>query len=247
MELTTLRLEVRERLGELTADFFTDDEVDRAINEAVKRFCAEEKWPFLITEWTSSITSASDELPLPSNVSLTRLFNLAIDSSSLAHPRMLERVDPQEGFALRHQYDTTTGSPRWYYIASTNLSVDEAPPIVYTARLIPAPDGDYDVEAQYMAVPVELSGASDEPMVPEEYQDAIPAWAAGKLFLKELSISQKANEQFAIYQKVLSQARADLKSFDLDEVVAWGRRHPLRGPWASTSDVYGRIPPTLGT
>ncbi len=83
--------------------------------------------------------------------------------------------------------------------------------------------------------------------MPEEYQEAIPAWATGKLFLKEFSISQKASEQFSLYAKVLGQAKRDLQSFDMDEVVAWGRQEPLgrryvgRAPGANY-----RLPPTLG-
>jgi hypothetical protein len=245
MDLADLRLEVRERVNELVADFFTDDEVDRAINEAVRRFCAEEKWPFLLTEWESTLDADDQELTLPSDVSLTRVFNLSISGGTLSIPRMLVRVDGNEGFALRHQYSLTTGTPRWYYISQSNQSADEAPPVTYTAKLIPTPDFDYEVEAQYMAVPVLLTGASDEPMVPTEYQEAIAAWATGKLFLKELGISQKASEQFSIYAKVLEQARADLRSFSLDEVVAWGREHPI----THGVGFYGgavRLPPTLG-
>lgn len=246
MDLADLRLEVRERLNELAADFFTTDEVDRAVNEAVRRFCAEEAWPFLLTEWSSSFTTDDAELDLPSDVSLTRVFNLAISGSNLSIPRMLIRVDPNEGFVLRHQYTNGTGTPRWYYITRSNQSTDEAPPVTYTAKLVPASDGDYDVEAQYMAVPVLLSGPSDEPMVPTEYQEALAAWATGKLFMKEHgSISQKASEQFGIYGKVLEQARKDLKAFNLDEVVAWGRRLPLRGSNDWTT-LQSRIPQNLG-
>lgn len=246
MDLTDLRLEVRERVGELSADFFTDSEVDRAINEAVRRFCVEEKWPFLLTEWTSTTVADSADLDLPSNVSLTRVFNVSISGGSLSRGAMLERVDPNEGFMLRHQYTDRTGAPRWYYITKSNLSDDEAPPVTYTAKLIPTPDATYDVEAQYMAVPVTLTGTAEEPMVPTEYQEAIPAWAAGKLFLKEQSVSQKASEQFGIYAKVLDQARKDLKEFSLDEVVAWGRKQPMPGGGYSMGDARWRLPTNLG-
>lgn len=244
MDLTDLRLEVRERLNELTADFYTTDEVDRAINEAIRRFCAEEQWPFLMTEWTSAIVTDDTELDLPSDVSLTRVFNLSIDGDNLSTARMLERVAPAEGFALRHQWQDHVGSPRWYYITRSNQSTDNAPPVTYTAKLVPQSDGDYDVEAQYMAIPATLTLASEEPMVPTEYQEAIVAWATGKLFLKELQISQKASEQFRIYGTVLEQARKDLRSFSQDEVVAWGRKQPMRGYWAITP--ADRTPPTLG-
>jgi hypothetical protein len=244
MDLTDLRLEVRERLNELTADFYTTDEVDRAINEAVRRFCAEEPWPFLTTEWTSSIAADTAELDLPSDISLTRVFNLTISGDNLATPRTLERVSPQEGFLLRQTYFDKTSSPRFYYITRSNLDTDNAPPTTYTAKVIPTTDAAYDVEAQYMAVPATLTGTSEEPMVPTEYQEAIVAWATGKLFLKELQLSQKSSEQFRIYGTVLDQARRDLKAFNMDETVAWGRQQPMRGYFARPR--VERIPPTLG-
>lgn len=249
MDLAGMIDEVRERLGETDGldDFWTDDEITRAINEAIVRFCYEDQWPFLLTEWDSSITVDEDELDLPQSVSLTRVFNLAINGDTLATPRMLTRVSPQEGFRLRHMYSNMSGCPRWYYITRTDLSTSSAPPITYTAKLIPTSDGDYDVEAQYMAVPDELATDTDEPMVPPEYQEAIVAWATGKLFLKELGISQKSQEQFQIYSKVLAQAIQDLKAFDLDETVAWGRNEPLRGYWAQEFDPRFRVPPTLGS
>ncbi len=235
MDLADLRLEVRERVNELTADFYTTDEVDRAINEGIRRFAAEEPWPFLVTEWTSSIAAATTDLDLPSDISLTRVFNITISGDNLITPRSLERVTPQEGFRLRQTYFNRTGSPRYYYITKSNLPDDEAPPTIYTAKVIPTTDAEYDVEAQYMAVPTVLTG---------EYQEAIVAWATGKLFLKELAISQKANEQFGIYRMVLDQARKDLKGFNIDETVAWGREQPL--PRYRMQPRVERIPPTLG-
>lgn len=249
MDLTDIRTEVRARIQELTADFYTDTEVDNAINEAQRRFCNEEKWPFLLTEFSSTLSVGSDELDLPNNVSLNRIFNISISGDVLPYGRMLERVDPQEGFRLRQMYNITSpirGIPRWYYITRSNQDADGAPPIIYTAKFVPLADNDYTVDGQYMMVPLDLTGGADEPTVPIEYQEAIVAWATGKLFLKEFSISQKASEQFSIYAKVLEQARQDLKTFDLDEVVALGRRNPLRGAWDATNDVRYRTPPTLG-
>ncbi len=248
MDLADIRVQVRSIIGETSTytDFFTDVDVDHAINEAQRRFCSEEKWPFLLTEWESDLVEGTDTLDLPSDVSLTRVFNIAIDGSNLSQPRMLVRVDGNEGFRLRHLYTNHYGTPQWYYIANSNLKDDEAPPVTYTARVIPTPDADYTVEAQYMAVPATLSGPADEPMVPTEYQQAIVAWAAGTLFLNEQQISQKASEQFGIYAKVLETARNDLKSFSLDEIVAWGRQEPLAGFWGRTMDPRFRTPPTLG-
>ncbi len=245
MDFDTLRDEVRERLGELEEDFFLDVEVDRAINEAIKRFSAEERWEWLFTEATDTLPEATDELDLPLNVGPNRVFNISVSGGSLGtvSGRILEKVLPTEGFRLRHLWDPRTSSPRWYYITS---AFSDAAGTTYTARFIPVPDADYDIEYQYLAVPDDLSGATDEPQIPLEYQEAIPAWAAGKLFLKEFSISQKANEQFALYAKVLQQARKDMKEFDYDETVAWGRHQPVYRYDYKDRAVRNRIPPTLG-
>lgn len=252
MNLGEYQEEVRERLGEVTAsfttdgDFWTNDEVRRAINEAQRRFCAEEQWPFLVTEWTSSITTNDTTLALPSNVSLARVFNLSIDGDNLQSAQLLKRVEPSAGFRLRAAYDDYTGAPFAYYIVTSDLPDNEAPPIQYTARLIPPSDGDYDVTAQYYAQPVVMTGQSDEAMVPDEYAEAIAAWATGKLFLKELGISQKSSEQFQVYYKVLAQAQKDLKAHNnLDEVVAWGR--DAGRIWSPDPfDPRRRMPPNLG-
>lgn len=244
MNLTTLRTEVRERVGELSADFYTDAEVDRAINEAQQRFASEERWPWLYTEWTSTLDGGDDSLTLPSNVSLNRVFNVSLSGGSLARPALIERLEPKSGFRARFMYDGYSGVPIYYYIHSSNQNDDNSPPVTYTARFIPTPDVDYDVEAQYLFTPLDLAAANDEPSCPEEYQEALVAWAAGKLYLKELAISQKAKEQFAIYGKVLDQAREDTLALTQDEEVAWGRRAPVHGRSMSERDyVMGRVPP----
>lgn len=248
MDLTTLRLEVRERIGELEADFFTDVEVDRAINEAIRRFSNEERWPWLTVEFSDSLADGVDTLALPSGVPPNRIFNLSVDGDTLIQPRVLERVNADEGFRLRHAWSGHESRPRWYYVHMTNLDAEAEAPVVYTIRFIPVPEADYTVEGQYLLVPNDLSGGSDEPQVPTEYQDAIPAWAAGKLFLKEQAVSQKANEQFAIYRNVVEQARTEMFETNVDQTIAWGREHPGEGVVHSEYEyVMGRVPPTLGS
>lgn len=246
MDLTTLRLEVRERLGELEADFFTDVEVDRAINEAIQRFCTEERWDWLMTEGTSTIAEGDSDVDLPLNVSPSRLFTVSVSGGSLGTTggRSLERVTPAEGVRLRHIWDGRGSSPRWYYVVS---AFSDSQGTQWTARFGPVSDGDYDVDFLYLAVPDELSSGSDEPGVPIEYQEAIPAWAAGKLFLKEMSISQKAQEQFSLYAKVLNQARTEQFAEGQDEVTAWGRSQPqARYDYDGREYTRSRIPPQLG-
>lgn len=236
--LTEMRTDTRERIGEDVADFFTDAEVDRALNLAQTTFTAEELWPWLFTEWEASIAEGVDELELPSNVSVHRAFNLAIMGGSLTRGRRLERLAPGAGFRARFAYEELSQSPRYYYISSASRDSAET---LYVVRFIPTPDTDYDVVGQYLRVPNEMVAADDVPDLPDEYHPALPAWAAGHLFLKELNISQKAGEQFGLYGEVLRQARK-LLELHSDENVAWGRVTPTR----KRMSIYDRIPLTLG-
>jgi len=242
--------EVRERIGETTEeDFFSDAEITRALNEGLRRFSNEERWPWLFSDFSQDLEASSDEMELPDDVALNRVFGLNIqDDTTLAGGQMLERVEPMEGFRLRHAHKDREAVPRYYYISKSNLSADQEPPIKYTAKLIPTPDLAYEVTGIYMFVPPLLSSVEEEPALPPEYQAALPAYAAGLLFLKELEISQKASEQFAIYNSILGNAVRETKRFNADEVVAWGRSKPSGRRWGRDyfPDIRTRLPATLG-
>jgi hypothetical protein len=240
MLLSELRTDVRERIGEDAADFFTDAEVDRAINLGVTTFTAEEPWPWLYTAFTSTLAGGATTKQLPNNVSVHRFFNLAIFGGDLARGRLLERVEPEQGFQLRYDYTNLNSSPTYYYISA---AVQTAGATIYTVTVTPTPNVSYDMEALYMRVPAVLASAGDEPDMPDEFQPAVAAWAAGHLYLKEMDISQKSQEQFALYNKVLEQARKVLE-VHVDSDVAWGREAPLRRFAKST--IWDRLPSQLG-
>lgn len=248
MDFGTAQREVRERLGELEEDFFTDAEIKRALNEAVIRFSAEARWPWLTTEGTAQLDTGEDELVLPDNVSVNRTFNLSVTGDTLRIPIELEKVEPSAGFRLRHTYATRQSAPRWYYLTGAATDVDSDVNVVYTMKLIPTADVEYDLEYQYMREPAHLDADTDKPDMPLAYHEGMVAWATGKLFLKEMSISQKSSEQFQIYGMVVEQAKNDMFHPALDETVAWGREHPgeLRVPPSQRNWVESRIPPTLG-
>ena len=239
MDLADIRTDVRERIGEDTADFFTDAEVDRAINLAQTTFTAEEPWPWLYTEYATTIAEGEDTLELPENVSWHRLFNLTVFGGSLYRGRVIERLEPQAGFRIRHEYTGLAQCPAYYYLTS---AASDASSTVYVARFVPTPDVDYDIEAQYLRVPDELVSTDDVPDMPLEFHPALPAYAAAKLFLNEVEISQKAQEQFQLYFGVLAQARK-LLEVQLDETPAWGRDVVRLRRSGRTID---RIAPTLG-
>lgn len=249
MDLATIRLEVRERVGELSADFFSDAEVDRAIDDGYRRFTNAELWPWLVSErggdGTEILTADDNHFDFPDDVNVNRVMNFSVDGGSLAFPRELERVDPGSGVWLRHRYSQSSGVPIWYYVAGA-LTTDGI--YAATARIVPAPEIDYDVEYQYFRKVMTMTQADEVPDVPSEYVDAIPSWAAAKLFLKEVQFASKAGEQLSIYGQVLDQARADKNKLVQDRTVAWGREIPTerfrrkdlnQAPW-------NRIPLVLG-
>jgi hypothetical protein len=240
MDLSDIRTDVRERIGEDSADFFTDAEVTRAINLAQTTFIAEEIWPWLFTEWETTIGTGVDELELPSNVSFHRAFNLSVMGGSLTRGRLLERLSPAAGFAARFEYETLPQTPAYYYLTSASRDAAET---LYVVKFVPATDTDYDVSAQYLRVPDELTADDDVPDLPDEYQPALAAYAAGNLFLKEMQISQKAGEQFGLYGEVLRQARKLLEVHP-DENIAYGR--PTPGRFSRSNRLRDRLPLTLG-
>lgn len=246
MDLQTLREEVRSRIHEVTADFYGTDEVDRALNEGVIRFNSEARWPWLYTEGSFSLAADDDTYDLPDNVAFNRFFNLSISGDSLGYTQELERLDPAAGFRMRHAWVTgVNGRPVYYYVTSALTDVDSDTQVVYTIKFVPAADGDYDFEYQYVRPSLTLAGDTDQPDLPPEYHEAVASWATGHLFLKELQISQKADEQFGLYMKVLEQARQEVMVPSSDRVVAWGRTQPGEN-YLHDVDVRRRIPPTLG-
>jgi len=244
MDLADIRLDVRERIGEDAADFFTDAEVDRAINLAQTTFIAEEPWPWLYTEWATTLSEGVDTLDLPVNVSFHRVFNLSLAAGNLWKGRMIERLEPAAGFRTRFQFEAQNSAPIYYYLTAATVDVTGAGQgtTQYVARFIPTPDTDYDVEAQYLRVPAIMDDAAEGPDLPDEFHPAIPAWASAHLFLKEVSIPQKAQEQFQLYFGVLAQARK-LLEVQQDSTVAWSRETPLRRHRPAVAD---RIAGTLG-
>lgn len=111
--------EIRARLQELSADFWTTDEILRALNEGVNRFAQEEKWPYLYTVRTGvTLPASTTSLELETSVSFERHFNLLLVFPGDDRPRSPARVSPAEGYRLRLIYYIDTSEPLAYYVAS---------------------------------------------------------------------------------------------------------------------------------
>lgn len=247
MDKATAETEIRARLQELSADFWTDAEITRALNEGVKRFSFEERWPWLLTSVTGqSLTAGTATLALQEGVSWARHFSLLVTFAGDSRPRMPRRVSPMEGQRLRLTYYQQQSEPGWYYIYS-EADTDDDSQFVSTVRFVPVMNRDATIEYTYYRNPVDVAAGTDDLDMPDEYCEAAIAWATGKLWLKELQFSQKADEQFGVYGKVLDQAKKETRRLTPDSGFAWGRQEPEEsGP--SSVDEWTRmhIPETLG-
>lgn len=222
MQLSEIQTEVRNRLGEDTEDFFKTTQITYMINRAVKQFSREERWPWLQTVKTGdSITSGNSTLTLPNDIDFTRIYTIKLLKSGETSPYLLRRVNQYEGVELSTKR-TTNSRPMYFWQQSAALSSGN---MVATAQVTPAADGTYAVTYYYIRNPAALSSASDEPDIPEAYQEAVVAWATANLWLNEGSQawSRKSQEQAAIYNEVVAQARREMYKLGEDESLVWGR------------------------
>jgi hypothetical protein len=246
MDYGTAKTEVRARLQELAPDFWTDSEVLRAMNEGLTRFSLEEKWTWLLAERTGvNLAANTPTLDLEAGVNFERHFNLMMEFTGDSRPRLPRRVSAVEGYQLRTRFYNTASEPMYYYIAydATGESV------VPTVRFVPVLNRAATVSYQYIRDPVPLTGADAQVIdCPDEYVMAVVAYATGHLFLKELSTSAKADEQFALYQKIVNDARRLHKKLIPDSGFAWGRNEPEFGAAVIDDDFYAQLvtPPTFG-
>lgn len=123
MDTGTAKEEIRARLQELSADFWTAAEVLRAINEGVNRFSQEERWPWLYT-LTEGVPLAAEEdtLELETGVAFERHFDLMLLFADDTRPRMPRRVSPMEGYQLRQRFYNPVTEPIAYYLVSQSRS-----------------------------------------------------------------------------------------------------------------------------
>lgn len=245
MLYTDALAETRARLQELTADFWTDDELYRAINEGVNRFVQEEKWPYLFTiDASKTLSAGATSLVIESGVAFERQFNILMLFDGDLRPRAPRRVSPAEGHMLRLTYYNTYSEPLAYYIASqTGTGVAGAVTGSYlpTIRFVPALTRDADIEIMYIRDPVIVTSSFSTKHldIPDEYAMAAVAYATGHAFLKELNFSQKADEQFALYRKIVDDAKRESRKLVPDmNVFAWGKTQPEYGPNPGTDSEW---------
>lgn len=250
MDLQTIRTEVRDIIGEDSADFWSDAELNRYINEAQRRFIGENRWSWLLTEGTGTLYAGDPDFILQDGVADYRHLNIMLTKSGDTRPYLPKKVTPARGFQLRQVYYTAQSYPTWFYVTSV-ADDDNDGSFWTTVKFIPEPVSDVDIEYQYYRTPATLDGDTDAPDVPVQYHKALVHHAAGTAWLKELQAQGKANEQFSLYDAIVMEAKGDEESNgDDDFIVVGGDGESLRDSEGRhlTAKDYAllRISPTLG-
>lgn len=249
MDLSTMRTEVRDIIGEDTADFWSDAELNRYLNEAQRRFIGENRWSWLLTEGTGTLYASDPEFILTEGVADYRHLNIMLTRDGDTRPYLPTKVSPARGFQLRTAYYTAQAYPQWFYVTSA-ADDDNDGEFWTTVRFIPTPTDDLDIEFQYYRTPATLDGESDAPDMPVAYHKALVHHAAGTAWLKELNAQGKAQEQFELYDAVVRQALDDEESSPDDDflVVGGDDNGSVPGPMLTATDyALRRISPTLGS
>ncbi len=245
MDRAAVRTEIRDILGELVADFWSDAELNRYVQEALYRFSQESRWSWLLTEGVGQLLAGDDWLTLKSGVHQHRHLNIMLQKvGDTNRPYLPKRVSPSKGLELRTMYPTPGSYPSWYYVASAVDDLGDGG-FVTTVRFIPRPVSDVDVTYQYYRAPLEFLADNDVPDLPVQYHKALVHFAAGTAWLKELGAASKATEQFNLYNKVVAQAREEERSQADDDVLAWGDDEPQYGTPRPVLDVFA-VPDHLG-
>ncbi len=105
------------------------------------------------------------------------------------------------------------------------------------------------IEYQYIRDPVLATGSygSSHLDIPNEYAMGVCAYAAGHAYLKELNFSRKADEQFALYQKAVQDAKRESRKVTPDSGLVWGRQEPQYGWSDAAAELQYSIPDLLGS
>lgn len=115
-------------------------------------------------------------------------------------------------------------------------------------KFVPVINREADIEYQYIRKPVLVTASypGKHLDIPNEYAMGVCAYAAGSAFLKELQYSQKAEEQFALYQKAVQDAKRESRKITPDSGLVWGGQQPQYGWSGSSPELDYGLPELLG-
>jgi hypothetical protein len=193
VNLSQMRLAVLDRLGVSPADtFYTAQQLNGFINEALSAVSNEEYWPWAQgAETLTTVAGTASYAPLDATWNATKaLYISGFDPMTLCS---LQEVD-----AI-----TVQGQPVQYAVFQEKLI------------LSPTPDGVYSITHQYMKSEPDLTSDTSTPLMPSEFHWAIVAFAAhlahmraGEVDYYRGNITGKAAASLQEYRQWVDRMRA---------------------------------------
>lgn len=190
MNLGQMRLEVRRAIAELTADFWSDSEINDWLNEGAKIMVSNAQSVQAI--YQRNTVASQQEYPLPEDID--EIVNVTYFDSA-EHP--LDPVDPRQVQIGSNQ----TGTPRWFYLrkttqygnmASTGITVSDANEqqgmnAEQVLGLFPVPNAAKALTVFYISRHFQMKNDGAVPNIPPEFRRGIIAYATALAKEKEMA------------------------------------------------------------
>ena len=186
--LEQMRDAVRIRLGVPENEgFYTAQQLDSLINEALQTISVENAWPWLQVATTFPTVANTRFYTPPSNWQRTKA--LSIDGYDA-----LTFLDLQE---IRNWPDSVTDVPMFYTIYQEQIYLAPTPSAVYTIR------------HDYIRQENKLLDDTDAPVMPVQFQYSILSFAAHLAHLRagDLPRAQAAMAEYSAWKKRMEEAR----------------------------------------
>lgn len=218
MNLQEMILEVRSAIGSDDDSFWSDVEITRWLNQAVRIMCSHA----LPLQAVHAITLVANQQEYALPIDVVRVFAVKYTSGS-----QVDQLYPTD-FATAQTGVFNSGRPYYFYLrnrayqtasqTATGISVlpiDASMPnkTRFVLGLVPAPSGANTCVVQYFSSGMSLVNSNDEPPLSEEYHDGICAYAIAKAKEKDeahMESSQIYLPRFSEYvEKLKSQGVLD--------------------------------------
>lgn len=178
-------------VDDLQKGYFTDDQLNRFLNDALfevqkELVLAGENWYLTCAETQTVLNQADYALPTDF-LKLNRLEILGPNQTSTFYPLQSITLNQQDLIAFN-----TSGTPEAYYLKK------------FRAVLVPAPDSVKTLRLYYTYRVTEMTADSNVPDVPEEYQEWIALVAAYNCFIKDDRNPSNLLEKMSVYKKMLA-------------------------------------------
>lgn len=173
MNLTDLQTRVDYRRRDGTTSFINTDETKAYLNEALRKVVAENEWEFLKTSASFAFTSGVSQYSLSA---VAPDYKMPI-SMFYSDSYMFERVTPEQFRAVSSQNSLDIYAIDGdYLLVNTSFGSGTIPFHYYSYYAAKTSGG-----SRLLA----LSSSTDEPIIPERFQDMIVDYAAALCYQKE--------------------------------------------------------------